>query len=120
MALIQSKSKARIEQDTTFQKIKEYAKWIKKERDNSIMPLDMERFSHKEEARKEHQKRFDDIGKDSLNMSVYDLTQDAPLINADSVKRDDRNDWYKNICKDIYIKEALEISRDLQAVRKEE
>ncbi len=120
MALIQSKSKARIEHDTTFQKIKEYAKWIKKERDNSIIPLDMERFTIKEETRKKQQKRFDNIGKDSLDIATYDLSKDAPIINADSVKRDDRNDWYKNICKDIYIKEALEISHDLQAVRKEE
>lgn len=120
MKAIQTQSQARIAQDSTFQKIKEYAKWIKQERDNSIIPLDMERYADKEKLRKKQQKTFDNLGKDSLNLTVHDLSKDAPIINADTVKREDRNEWYKSICKDIYINEAIYIAKDLQSARKED
>lgn len=120
MAALQKQSQARIDKDSSFQKIKTYAKWIKKERDNTVVPLDMDSYAAKEKARKAYQKRFDKVGKDSLDFGVYDLSSDAARINADSVKREDRNDWYQQLSKDIYIQEALNICRDLQATRKDD
>lgn len=111
-------SKKRIEENKTFQQIDEYAKWVKKEREQTVEPLNFDQYEADRKDRKAYFDQYDHIGKDTLNIAVQDLKADAPIINADSTKRATTNEWHDDITKDNYILESIHILEDLNASRK--
>lgn len=116
---IAAKSKQRTANNKVFQQIDEYAKWVKKERDETLESLNFDTFEANRKERKDFLDQFENIGKDTLNISVNDLKLDADLINSDSTKRVTTNEWYDDITKDNYILESIKILEDLKAIRKD-
>ena len=116
---ITKNSKKRTDNNHVFQQIDEYAHWVKTERENTVETLNFEKFETEREIRKDYLEQFDNIGKDTLNIAVYDLTMDTTIINADSTKRVMTNEWHDGITKDNYILESISILEDLNAIRKD-
>ena len=114
---IEQKSKERVSKNKSFQQIDQYAKWVKDERDNTLESLKFEQFEINRKKRKDFLDQFEHIGKDTLDMIVYDLKMDAPIINADSTKRVTTNEWHDALTKDNTILESIYILEDLKALR---
>ncbi|NOR87494.1 MAG: tail-specific protease, partial [Bacteroidales bacterium] len=115
---IANKSKERIAQNANFQQIDEYAKWVKGERDDTSETLNFEVFEKNRSERKVFLDQFEHIGKDTLDLAVYDLKIDAPIISSDSTKRVTTDEWHDDITKDNYILESIYILEDLNNIRK--
>lgn len=115
---IKQQSKKRVSENKSFQQIDEYAKWVKKERDETIENLNFDKFEASLQKREDFLDQFEHIGKDTLDLVVYDLKLDAPIINADSTKRVTTNEWHDDITKDNYILESVKILEDLNSIRK--
>jgi carboxyl-terminal processing protease len=115
---IRNKSKQRISEDVNFNQINEYALWVKENRENTVEPLNFDKYEKEKAERKAFLDQFEHLGEDTLNLMVRDLRADAPIINADSTKRVTTNDWHDNITKDNYILEGIHILQDLKAIRK--
>jgi len=115
---IKNQSKKRVDADENFTQIDEYAQWVKKNRDNTIEPLNFDAYQKEKTEREDYLDQFDHIGEDTLNLMVRDLRADEALINADSTKRVTTDEWHDNITKDNYILEGIHILQDLTAIRK--
>ncbi len=115
---IKNKSKERVDADAHFQKIVEYAQWVKEEQDKTTESLNFDEYEKKVKERKTFLDKFDHLGKDTLNLKVQDLRADVAIIDADSTKRVTTNEWHDDITKDNYIVESIYILRDLKAIRK--
>lgn len=115
---IQNNSKKRIQSNTNFQQIVEYAKWVKSERDDTSESLSFKTFEEGRLKREEYLDQFEHIGEDTLGMVVRDLKLDTPLINADSTKRVTTDEWHSDITKDNYILESIYILKDIKGIRK--
>ena len=116
---IEQKSKERVSKNQSFQQIDQYAKWVKNERDNTLESLKFEQFEINRKKRKDFLDQFEHIGKDTLDMIVYDLKMDAPTINADSTKRVTTNEWHDALTKDNTILESIYILEDLKSIRED-
>lgn len=116
---IAENSQKRVENNHVFQQIDEYAIWVKKQRENTSESLNFEQFEIDKKIRKDYLDQFDNIGKDTLDMLVYDLVMDATIINGDSTKRVTTNEWHDAITKDNYILESINILEDLNVRQKD-
>lgn len=116
---IAKKSSERVGENEAFQKIDEYAKWVKIQRDKTTESLNFDQFKINRKERKDFLDQFEHIGKDTLNMVVYDLKMDASAINADSTKRVTTDEWHDALTKDNSILESIYILEDLKAIRKD-
>ncbi|OYT14759.1 MAG: hypothetical protein B7C24_16615 [Bacteroidetes bacterium 4572_77] len=114
---LSKESKERVAKCETFSEIDEYAKWVKKERDETIETLVYKTYEINKKEREDYLDRFDHIGKDTLDIIVYDLEKDAPIINADSTKRVTTDEWHMDLRKDIYLLESMNILKDLSKSR---
>ena len=114
-----NRSKKRIEQDTVFTYIKENAMRMKQYSDSTSVSLNLDTFK----KQKDERKKRDDFYKKRLNteipsMTVENLDVDLPHINIDSARIARNDEWLKNIKKDEYIKEAINVVKDIVELEK--
>ncbi|OSY87493.1 peptidase S41 [Tenacibaculum holothuriorum] len=107
-------SKQRVMNDTKFQKINEYAKWLRKNQDEKEYSLNYNAFKKESEKRTEEGKRFKDVFKFKSNLDFLSPTYEMSLLKKDTVLKDKRVAWHKNLKKDIYMNEALNVLSELQ------
>lgn len=110
---IKQKSAQRVSNNNTFKLIAENAERLKKESDNTRYTLNMEKYRADAKRRKEESKKYDDIQKEIENISIKVLPMDLQRMQADSSFKTRTEAWHKNIKKDAYIDEAVNVIRDM-------
>ncbi len=109
-----SKSKNRIATDTNFKLINDYAKWLKEKQDDTTYSLNLKQFSIESKAVENASKKYGNVFKYESNLSFQSPKYELPLIKKDSVLANKRKAWHKNLSKDIYVSEALNVLKDLK------
>ncbi|GAB7258241.1 carboxy terminal-processing peptidase [Polaribacter sp. OB-PA-B3] len=109
-----SKSKNRIATDTNFKLINDYAKWLKEKQDDTTYSLNLKQFSIESKAVENASKKYANVFKYESNLSFQSPKYELPLIKKDSVLANKRKAWHKNLSKDIYVSEALNVLKDLK------
>lgn len=107
-------SKKRIAANPHFMLIDKNAKWIKKGRDNNIINLNYEDYKKNLENRIAESKKFDAISDYENNLVFHSPKYEIPLMEKDSVLAKKRKVWHKNLGKDIYVEEALNVLSELK------
>ena len=107
-------SKQRISKDPKYKLINDYAKWLKKNQDDTSYSLHYDRFVQEAKKREEQAKRFN-----SVFEYQSDLTFDSPLYEKSMLSTnpnlgDKRKAWHQNLAKDLYISEALNVLDELK------
>ncbi len=107
-------SKARMAKNKQLQLIDDNAKWIKMRRDEKVVNLNFDEYSKEIEIRKKETKRFDSIDKYNNNLKFESLPYEIALMVEDSTLVEKRRRWHKNLAKDIYVEEAVNVLGDLK------
>ncbi|WP_090120384.1 carboxy terminal-processing peptidase [Lutibacter oricola] len=107
-------SRKRISSNKYFKLIDENAKWLKKSQDDSIIYLNYEAYKKDLKAHEDAASKFKDL-KDFTTK----LTYKSPIYELELTKNDEdlakkRETWHKNLKKDIYLSEALNVLADLK------
>ncbi|MFY7669569.1 carboxy terminal-processing peptidase [Tenacibaculum sp. MEBiC06402] len=113
-----SNSKERINNDPKFISINEYAKWLKKSQDENTYSLNYNTYKKDVEKRVEESKKFKDIFKYESNLTFNSPTYELAYFKTDTVLKDKRKMWHKNLQKDIYLNEALNVLSELKMNKK--
>lgn len=108
------KSKERMAKSEQLALIEENARWIKSRRDEMEVDLNFERYFAEIEKRKEETKKFDAIGEYDNKLSYRSLPAEIELMKQDTTLREKRKRWHKNLSKDIYVEEAVNVLEDLK------
>lgn len=107
-------SKNRIASDSKFKLINEYAKWLKENQEDTSYSLNFNNFSKESKILEKASKKYSDAFKYESNLSFQSPKYELPLMKKDSVLADKRNAWHKNLSKDIYVAEALNVLKELK------
>jgi carboxyl-terminal processing protease len=107
-------SKKRIGSNSQFILIDKNAKWLKEGRDDTTIYLKYSEYKKDIEKRDEESKEFKAIYDYQNGLSFVSPMHELPLLEKDSVLADKRNVWHKNLSKDIYIEEALNVLAELK------
>ncbi len=106
-------SNERMAKSEQLQLIDENAKWIKKRRDETSVTLNYNDYKKDIESRIEETKKFDAIDEYDNMLGYESLPYEVKLMKQDSTLTEKRKRWHKNLSKDIYVEEAVNVLEDL-------
>jgi carboxyl-terminal processing protease len=107
-------SKKRIADNERFQLINEYAKWLKKSQEDANYSLNYTHFIKDSEFKEKEVAKFKEIFKFDSKLSFSSPKYELPLLEKDSILTDKRAYWHKNLSKDLYVAEALNVLSELK------
>jgi carboxyl-terminal processing protease len=111
--MIKRQSADRIAKSEEFKMVDENAKRIQNIREQSILPLRLEKYQNLMKSQEEDAARFKDIFKKREDLAIHNPPEDIEYIQMDS-SRIGRNDaWLNSIRKDAYVDETLWIMHDM-------
>ena len=107
-------SKQRISSSSNFQLINEYAKWLKKNQDETSYSLNYKKFFEESEMKELEAKKFKSVFDYKSDLTFLSPKYEQILLKADNSLADKRVSWHKNLSKDMYISEALNVISELK------
>ena len=113
-------SKQRIANDETFKLINEYAKWLKDKQDDTSYSLNYNLFSKQNTAQEISAKKFNAVLDYKSDLTFTSPDYEQFLFKKDTVLADKRLAWHKNLSKDVYVYEALNVLSELKLSSKNE
>ncbi|MDM9631523.1 carboxy terminal-processing peptidase [Robiginitalea aurantiaca] len=109
-----SKSTARMKAHPQIALIEENALWLKEQQDETKVPLSYDQYLERENQNKEKSQYFRSQMEYDSKLNFSSLTYERELFTQDSVLREKRNRWHKNLAKDVYVEEAVNVLEDLK------
>jgi len=116
--MLRKKSEERVKSDPSFQLILKNAARIKKQRDQSMMPLGLNAYRQLLKNQEKEAQEFRDAFKNYQVKGVENLAADLAEINADSSKISRNIAFKESVGKDIYLRESLSILHDYIRMKK--
>lgn len=107
-------SKERMVNNAQIKLIEENAKWLKKQQDQTSVSLNYQAFKTNEEKAKKESDYFKSLRNYDSKLTFQSLRYETELFTQDSVLREKRDRWHKNLAKDIYVEEAVNVLQDLK------
>jgi carboxyl-terminal processing protease len=107
-------SEKRIQASQQIKLIEENAKWLKAEQDETEISLNFETYKEEKEKDKEQSEYFKRLTDYDSKLTFKSLGYEEQLFTKDSVLREKRNRWHKNLAKDVYVEEAVNVLEDLK------
>ena len=108
------KSNSRIQGSDYLKLIDDNAKWVKSVRDTEDFNLNYFKYSNKIMSDEEIVKSFNELKDFKTDLEFRSLPYEIKLIENDSTLKLKRNRWHKNLSKDFYVDEALNVLNDLK------
>ncbi|WP_318310388.1 carboxy terminal-processing peptidase [Flagellimonas crocea] len=106
-------SKERMAKNEQIKLIEENAKWLKEQQDENLISLKYDAYVGKEQEAKRRSERFKSLKDYDSKLSFNSLRYETELFTQDSVLREKRDRWHKDLARDIYVEEAVNVLRDL-------
>ncbi|MDC6389164.1 carboxy terminal-processing peptidase [Maribacter sp. PR1] len=108
------KSKKRMASNSQIKLIEENAKWLKSEQDETEISLNYVTYKEEKDKDKEQSDYFKNLSNYDSKLTFESLKYEQELFTQDSVLREKRDRWHKNLAKDVYVEEAVNVLEDLK------
>jgi len=116
---IEDISNARIKNDTLMMLVEENGNRLKNIRENTVFNLNYDSYKQMVQNREEEGKKYERIGKDTLDLAIRVLNVDLPDIEADTSKQARSDAWLTDLRKDVYLFETVNILKDIEEYKTE-
>lgn len=103
-----SEMQYKIDHNTQFNKIDEYAKWLKQTQDDLTYSLNLKNYQETQEKLNIEAKKYKDILTFKATNNFTFPAFENKLIQNDSILKDKRDAWHKKLNQDIYVHTAIE------------
>lgn len=113
VAALAAESKKRIAANQTFALIEENAARIKKQEDDNTYSLNEVAYRKEIDEANATSKKMEELEKKATPLTITNVKEDMARINMDSTTIAKNTDWIKNLQKDIYLSETVNIINDL-------
>lgn len=107
-------STARMATNPQIKLIEENAQWIKAQQDEDVISLNYESYRAEKERDKEKSDYFKKMKDYDSKLTFESLKYEQELFTQDSVLREKRDRWHKDLAKDVYVEEAVNVLQDLK------
>jgi carboxyl-terminal processing protease len=113
-------SKQRIASNTNFKLINEYAKWLKKNQEENSYSLNYKKFFNESDIKEKEAEKFKSVFDYKSDLTYSSPKYEQSLFKDNKDLADKRMAWHKNLSKDMYISEALNVLSELKLKSKTE
>jgi len=107
-------SKKRIAANNYFKLIDKNAKWLKKSQDDTLIYLNYEAYKSDLKYHENESSKYDLLRDYKSNLTYTSPLYEQKLIENDSDLAEKRVAWHKNLKKDLYVEEALNVLSELK------
>jgi carboxyl-terminal processing protease len=107
-------SNKRITQNQQVRLIEENAKWLKEQQDEMTVTLNYDLYKERDKQNREKSDYFKKLLDYDSKLSFESVKYEQGLFVKDTLLREKRERWHKNLVKDVYIEEAVNVLRDLK------
>ncbi len=107
-------SKARMATNTQIKLIEENAQWLKKQQDETVISLNYDTYLQEKKEDKKTSDYFKKLTDYDSKLTFSSLKYEQELFTQDSTLRERRDRWHKNLAKDVYVEEAVNVLQDLK------
>jgi carboxyl-terminal processing protease len=107
-------SKKRMANNEQLNLIAENAKWIKEKSKENLYPLNYEGYDYQRSLSEEEAKRFEAISDYTSNLTYESLPYELDLYKKDTILKEKRDRWHKNLTSDVYVEEAVNVLEDIK------
>lgn len=112
---LKSNSEARVKKSAGFTILSDAAKRLKKQKDNTIVSLNLDKYVAEQKKYKEEAKKMEDLDKEITGVDVMELSADIKAADpADTLSARKSKDFIKAIKKDIYLNETVSIMNEMK------
>lgn len=110
-------SKQRIAASENFKLVNEYAKWLKENQDDTSYSLNYKKFFKESDQREKEAEKFKSVFDYKSSLSFTSPKYEQTLFKTNEDLKDKRLAWHKNLSKDMYISEALNVLSELKLTK---
>ncbi len=107
-------SKKRIASSTHFKLIDSHAKWLKKSQDDDVVYLNYEVYKNDLDSHKKESLKYEAIRDYTTQLTFESPLYEQSLLENNENLTNKRTVWHKNLKKDIYIEEAINVLSELK------
>jgi len=113
-------SKQRIANSENFKMVNEYAKWLKENQEDTSFSLNYKEFFTENELKEKEADQFKSVFDYKSDLTFTSPKYEKELFKNNKDLADKRVAWHKNLSKDMYISEALNVLSELKLEKKSE
>ncbi|MGQ0829116.1 MAG: carboxy terminal-processing peptidase [Bacteroidota bacterium] len=111
---IKAGSDTRVKNNPGFTILSDAAKRLKKQRDNTIISLNFDKYVAEQKQYKAEAKKLEELDKEIPGIEIAPLKADAINNVSDTSKAAKTKEWHKAIKKDIYLNETIAIMNEMK------
>jgi len=104
----------RMEGNPQIKLIEENAKWLKEQQEETIVTLKYKDYKVELEKDKDKIAYFKKLSNYDSHLTFESLEYEKVLFKQDSILKEKRDRWHKNLAKDVYVEEAINVLQDLK------
>ncbi len=113
-------SKERIANSSDFKLVNEYAKWLKKEQDDTTYSLNYKNYVQDVTDKEAYAKKFNSVFDFKSKLTFSSPKYELAALDKDKDLKLKRTKWHENLAKDMYVNEALNVLSSLKLRAKNE
>lgn len=113
-AMLQKNSAERLRNDQNYQLLQESARWKEQLDKEEFITLNQQEFSELMKKRKEQIKKFDVLNKYDNGLEFLRHPEEIERDKKDEAFKKKSENWIKNLKKDIYLKETVNIISEMK------
>ena len=110
---LKTDSEARVAADPTFKKVNDNAVRLRKQKDQSQYPLQVEKFRTWNKRQDQDAEQFENLFQPISGFAIENLAADLPQIQSDTSRTARNEDWLKDKKKDVQLYESFRIMQDM-------
>ena len=110
---VKAKSEQRLKNSTYLKLIDEAARYYKENDKIDRVTLNMDKYKLERKEREERAKKFDSINVYKTNLNITSPLFELERFKTDTILRERRKDWHKNMPNDFYLEESINILKDI-------
>lgn len=114
VALLQKNSNARLDKDKDYQLLQEATNWRENLNKEETITLKQSKFNELMAARKAQIKKFEKLEKLENGLKFTRYPEDLKREKSDEVFKKKSENWVKNLRKDVYLREAVNIISEMK------
>ena len=107
-------SQERMANNDYLKLVDENARWVKKQQDNMVYPLNYEAFKRELEKDESMAKRFKKLSEYKTNLTFLSLPYEQKEVEKDEELKLRRDRWHEALSGDVYVEEAINVLTDLK------
>lgn len=107
-------SEKRMAANPQIKLIEENAQWIKDQQDENLISLNYDVYKEEETKDKKKSDYFKSLTEYDSKLTFGSLKYEEELFTKDADLREKRDRWHKNLAKDVYVEEAVNVLQDLK------